>query len=63
MQMRGRSSLIIMFIHIPIRQYLFEMIRLNYNTYIYAVVCCLVGSVIYLLVNETKNTSAIFRLA
>lgn len=54
MQICGRSSLIIMFIHIPIRQFLFETISLNYNPYIYVGVCCLVGSIIYTGVNKTK---------
>ncbi len=60
MQMCGRSSLIIMFIHIPIRQYLFEMISLYYNPYIYVGVCCLVGIVIYLFVNETRKIRVLF---
>lgn len=51
----GQASLVIMYTHEPIRQYLFEAyLGENYLTMIYVLICCTIGSGIYLLVHKTK---------
>ena len=50
----GKASLIVMYIHIPIRKYIFELFRINYNPYVYAITCAVIGCCLYMLIQNNK---------
>ena len=55
LELIGKASMIIMYIHIPIRQYIFEVINnQGYSAFVYTMSCCVIGVLIYICVYNKK---------
>lgn len=51
LELIGKASMIIMYIHIPIRQYFFEVINnQGYSAFVYTMSCCVIGVLIYIYI-------------